>query len=50
MKITNLFADKSYSAVAIAACFVVMLILPWLHVLPAESALHLSAYWVTLIG
>ncbi len=31
MKITSLFSDKPYSALAIAVCFAVMLILPWLH-------------------
>ena len=50
MKITSLFSDKPYSALAIAVCFAVMLILPWLHLLPVDSAFHLSAYWVTLIG
>ena len=50
MKITSLFSDKPYSAFAIAVCFTVMLILPWLHLLPVDSAFHLSAYWVTLIG
>ena len=50
MKITSLFSDKPYSAFAIAVCFAVMLILPWLHLLPVDSAFHLSAYWVTLIG
>ena len=50
MKITSLLSDKPYSAIAIAVCFAVMLILPWFHVLPQDSALHLSAYWVTLIG
>ena len=50
MKINSLFSDKPYSALAIAVCFAVMLILPWLHLLPVDSAFHLSAYWVTLIG
>ena len=43
-------ADQPRSALAIALCFIVLLLLPWLHLLPAESSLHLSAYWVTLIG
>jgi hypothetical protein len=38
MKITSLFSDKPYSAFAIAVCFTVMLILPWLHLLPVDSA------------
>lgn len=50
MKFNSLFSDKPYSAFAIAVCFAVMLILPWLHLLPVDSAFHLSAYWVTLIG
>lgn len=50
MKITSLFADKSYSAVAIAICFAVLMALPWLHLLSPDSAFYLSAYWITLIG
>jgi len=50
MKITSLFADKPYSAVAIAVCFGVLLLLPWLHLLSPDSAFYLSAYWITLIG
>ena len=50
MKITHLLSDKPYSGAAIAACFAILLLLPWLHLLPSDSALHLSAYWVTLIG
>lgn len=46
----KLLADKPASSVAIGICFLVLLILPWLHLLPAHSSLHLSAYWVTLIG
>ncbi|MDR2059927.1 MAG: urea ABC transporter permease subunit UrtC [Acinetobacter sp.] len=50
MKITALFADKPYSAVAIVICFGVLLLLPWLHLLSPDSAFYLSAYWITLIG
>lgn len=50
MKITILFADKPYSALLIALCFLVLMILPWLHLVPADSPFYLSAYWVTLIG
>ncbi|TCM67249.1 amino acid/amide ABC transporter membrane protein 2 (HAAT family) [Acinetobacter calcoaceticus] len=50
MKITALLSDTPLNAVLIGLCFGVLLILPWLHLLPADSALHLSAYWVTLIG
>ena len=50
MKTTQLLSDNPRSAILIGLCFLVLLILPWLHVLPADSALHLSAYWVTLIG
>ncbi len=50
MKITQLLSDKPYSGIAIAVCFAILLALPWLHLLPADSALYLSAYWVTLIG
>ncbi|KAF7276640.1 hypothetical protein GWI33_010002, partial [Rhynchophorus ferrugineus] len=28
----------------------VLLILPWFHLLPPDSPMYLSAYWVTLIG
>lgn len=50
MRILQLFADKPVSRLAIMGCFAVLMVLPWLHLLPADSALHLSAYWVTLIG
>lgn len=50
MKITQLLSDKPHSGIAIAVCFAILLALPWLHLLPADSTLHLSAYWVTLIG
>lgn len=50
MKFTLLFADKPLSAVLIVLCFVVLLVLPWLHLAPVDSAFYLSAYWVTLIG
>ena len=50
MRILQLFADKPVSRLAIMSCFAVLMVLPWLHLLPADSALHLSAYWVTLIG
>ena len=50
MKINQLFADKPVSARLIAVCFLILLLLPWLHLLPNDSAFYLSAYWVTLIG
>ncbi len=50
MIMTKLFSDKPYSAVAIGLCFAMLLGLPWLHLLPVDSAFHLSGYWVTLIG
>ncbi|CAG68606.1 MULTISPECIES: urea ABC transporter permease subunit UrtC [Acinetobacter] len=50
MKIATLFSDKPYSAVLIALCFLVVMILPWLHLVPSDSPFYLSAYWVTLIG
>lgn len=34
MKITHLLSDKPYSGAAIAACFAILLLLPWLHLLP----------------
>ena len=40
MKITSLFADKPYSAIAIAICFAVLLSLPWLHLLSPDSAFY----------
>ncbi|WP_130803773.1 urea ABC transporter permease subunit UrtC [Acinetobacter ihumii] len=50
MKTFQLLSDQPRSAVLIAICFGILLILPWLHLTPTDSALHLSAYWVTLIG
>ena len=50
MKIMQLLSDKPRSALLIGLCFAVLLALPWLHLLPADSPMHLSAYWVTLIG
>ena len=50
MKIMQLLSDKPRSALLIGLCFTVLLALPWLHLLPADSPMHLSAYWVTLIG
>lgn len=50
MKFTLLFANKPLSAALIVLCFVVLLVLPWLHLAPVDSAFYLSAYWVTLIG
>lgn len=50
MKIATLFSDKPYSAALIALCFLVVMILPWLHLVPSDSPFYLSAYWVTLIG
>jgi urea transport system permease protein len=46
----QLLADKPRSAILIGVCFAILLILPWFHLLPPDSAMHLSAYWVTLIG
>ena len=46
----RLLGNQPRSAIAIAVCFAILLILPWLHLLPADSSLYLSAYWVTLIG
>ena len=47
---SNLLSDKPRNAILIGLCFAVMLLLPWLHLLPADAPFHLSAYWVTLIG
>ena len=38
MKFTLLFADKPLSAALILLCFVVLLVLPWLHLAPVDSA------------
>ena len=48
--IYGLLGNKPISAAAIAVCFTVLLLLPWLHLLPSDSGFYLSAYWVTLIG
>lgn len=50
MRLTQLLSDSPRNAILIGLCFLVLLILPWLHLLPETSSLHLSAYWVTLIG
>ncbi len=50
MSMIQLLADKPRSAILIGVCFAILLILPWFHLLPPDSAMHLSAYWVTLIG
>lgn len=50
MQITNLLSNSPRSAILIAISFLVLLILPWFHMLPADHALYLSAYWITLIG
>ena len=50
MRILQLFADKPVSRLAIMSCFAVLMVLPWLHLLPAGSALHFSAFWVSLFG
>lgn len=46
----RLLADQPRSAGLMAVCFGVLLLLPWLHLLPESSPLFLSAYWLTLIG
>ena len=48
--IYGLLGNKPSSALAIGLCFAVLLLLPWLHLLPVDSSFYLSAYWVTLIG
>lgn len=37
-------------AIALGAAFATLLAMPLLHLLPADSALHLSAYSLTLTG
>lgn len=48
--IYGLLGNQPISAAAIAVCFTVLLLMPWLHLLPSDSNFYLSAYWVTLIG
>ncbi|SDB82576.1 urea ABC transporter permease subunit UrtC [Acinetobacter boissieri] len=50
MKIQALLSDRPISAMLIALCFAVLLLLPWLHLLAPTSGFYLSAYWVTLLG
>ncbi|BBI69605.1 hypothetical protein PKHYL_37960 [Psychrobacter sp. KH172YL61] len=50
MILTKLLSDTRRSAILIGLCFAVLLILPWLHLMPETSPFHLSAYWITLIG
>lgn len=50
MRISQLLSDSPRSSILIGLCFLVLLILPWLHLLPETSTFHLSSYWVTLIG
>ena len=47
---TLLYGARGWSALAAAGC-VLFVAFPMLNLLaPADSVLHLSAYWVTLIG
>lgn len=48
--IYGLLGNQPISAAAITVCFTVLLLMPWLHLLPSDSNFYLSAYWVTLIG
>lgn len=50
MKITQWLSNSPITALVIAVMFAVLLLLPWLHLLPSDAPLYLSAYWVTLIG
>lgn len=50
MRFAQLLSDSPRNAILIGLCFLVLLILPWLHLLPETSSFHLSAYWITLIG
>lgn len=50
MNIYSLLSNKPTSALLIGLAFTVLLILPWFHLLSPDSALYLSAYWVTLLG
>ncbi|WP_313482529.1 urea ABC transporter permease subunit UrtC [Stutzerimonas kunmingensis] len=43
-------AGPKLTAVALAIALVVLLAMPLLHLLPAEHALHVSAYTLTLVG
>lgn len=49
-KFTRLLADTPLKSFALLACFMLLMLLPWLHTLPADSSLYLSDYWLTLIG
>ncbi len=46
----QLLADKPLSAALVGFMFLALIIAPLLHLLPAGSALYLSAYWVGLMG
>ncbi len=48
--VAALLSDKPKHALFIGLCFLLLLLLPWLHLLPDTSALYISAYWITLIG
>lgn len=43
-------AGGRVTAIALGAAFATLLAMPLLHLLPADSALHLSAYSLTLTG
>lgn len=43
-------AGGRVTAIALGAAFATLLVMPLLHLLPADSALHLSAYSLTLTG
>lgn len=42
--------DSKRSLIIMLVIFAVLALVPWLHTLPATSALHLSDYGVTLLG
>ncbi len=48
--VLKLFAGNKWGAMSIAVSFLILLLLPLLHLLPSDSAFYLSAYWITLLG
>lgn len=46
----KLFSNSLVGNVLWPLVFALLIIVPWLHMLPQDSSLYLSDYWVTLLG
>lgn len=50
MRLLNLFSDHPVGAKVLPVIFGLLMVLPLLHLLPESSSLHLSGYFITLMG